>query len=308
MPPPPPVINAWINPQQAGIALPANDSCPRAQILFDFTKFMSMETDMSPTIHPVALTIAGSDSGGGAGIQADLLTFAAHGVFGTTAITCLTAQNPDGVTAIEALPAGFVGEQIKQVHRYFHLGALKTGMLYSAEIVEIVAEFLRSHRAIPAVIDPVMVATSGAALLMPEARAALRDRLLPLAAVVTPNLDEVAVLLGDKPATPAEMAAAGRTLARTYGVPFLVKGGHLAGDGLADVLVAPDGTAKTYSARRIPGVDTHGSGCTLSAAIAANLAKGLDLEPAVAAARAYLQRGLQQGLLLGARRFINHRP
>jgi len=263
---------------------------------------------MPSTDHPAALTIAGSDSGGGAGIQADLLTFAAHDVFGTTAITCLTAQNPDGVTGIEALPAAFVREQIDQVHRYFRLRALKTGMLYSAEIIAVVAEFLRAQRAIPAVIDPVMVATSGAALLKPDALAALRERLLPLAAVVTPNLDEVAVLLGDRPATPAAMAAAGRSLARTHGVPFLIKGGHLAGDDLTDVLVAPDGTARTFSSRRIAGVDTHGSGCTLSAAIAANLARGLALEPAVTAARDYLQRCLQPGLTLGARRFINHRP
>ncbi len=257
---------------------------------------------------PVALTIAGSDSGGGAGIQADLLTFAAHDVFGTTAITCLTAQNPDGVTAVEALPAAFVREQIAQVHRYFHLGALKTGMLYSAEIIAVVADFLRGQRAIPAVIDPVMIATSGAALLQADALAALRDRLLPLAAVVTPNLDEVAALLGERPETPAAMAAAGRSLARTHGVPFLVKGGHLAGDDLTDVLATPDGAIQTFAGPRIAGVDTHGSGCTLSAAIAANLAKGFPLQAAVVAARAYLQRCMQPGLALGGRRFIKHLP
>ena len=138
---------------------------------------------------PVALTIAGSDSGAGAGIQADLLTFAAHGVFGTTAITCLTAQNPDGVSAIEALPAPFVLEQILQVHRFFRIRALKTGMLHSAAIVTAVADFLRAKPGIPAVIDPVMVATSGAGLLRPDALAAVRENLLPRAALVTPNLD-----------------------------------------------------------------------------------------------------------------------
>ncbi|MDD2765625.1 MAG: bifunctional hydroxymethylpyrimidine kinase/phosphomethylpyrimidine kinase [Opitutaceae bacterium] len=256
----------------------------------------------------VALTIAGSDSGAGAGIQADLLTFAAHEVFGTTAITCLTAQNPDGVTAIEALPASFVAEQIQQVHRYFKVRALKTGMLFSAEIISVVADFLRRQRQIPAVVDPVMVATSGAVLLPPEARTALKEKLLPCAALVTPNLDEVGVLLGEKPATPAAMAAAGRQLVQTYGVPFLVKGGHLAGGDLTDLLVKPNGQVSTYTAQRVTGVDTHGSGCTLSAAITANLARGLGLDYAVEAARVYLLRGLQRSFVLGDRRFINHRP
>jgi hydroxymethylpyrimidine/phosphomethylpyrimidine kinase len=257
---------------------------------------------------PVVLTIAGSDSGGGAGIQADLLTFAAHGVFGTTAITCLTAQNPGGVTSIEAVPASFVVEQVRQVDRYFRIRALKTGMLYSAEIIAAVAAFLRAHPRIPAVIDPVMVATSGAVLLRPEALAAVRRQLLPLAAVVTPNLDEVEVLLGEKPATKAAMIEAGRELARTHGVPFLLKGGHLPGGNLTDVLVQPAGSYRSFSARRVPGVDTHGSGCTLSAAIAANLARGLSLGRAVAAAHAYLQRGLKRSLVVRGRHFINHRP
>ncbi len=257
---------------------------------------------------PVVLTIAGSDSGAGAGIQADLLTFSAHGVFGTTAITCLTAQNPDGVTAIEALPAAFVLEQILQVHRGFTLRALKTGMLHSAAIVTAVADFLRSAPRIPAVIDPVMVATSGAVLLEPPALAAMKENLLSRAMLVTPNLDEVAVLLGERPATVAAMIEAGRGLAQIYGTAFLVKGGHLSGDELADVLVTPDGHATTYRSRRVPGVDTHGSGCTLSAAIAANLARGLKLDAAVEAARAYLRRGLERGLWVGQRRLINHHP
>ena len=263
---------------------------------------------MTPADHPVALTIAGSDSGAGAGIQADLLTFAAHDVFGTTVITCLTAQNPAGVTAIEVLPALFVAEQIQQVHRYFKVRALKTGMLYSAEIIGVVADFLHAHREIPAVIDPVMVATSGTVLLIPEALTAVREKLLPLAVLVTPNLDEVGILLGEKPSTPAAMAQAGQELARTYAVPFLLKGGHLPGADLADVLVLPGGAVRTYLAPRVEGVDTHGSGCTLSAAIAANLARGLDLDSAVEAARGYLRRGLERSLAIGDRRFINHRP
>ena len=262
---------------------------------------------ISPEL-PVALTIAGSDSGAGAGVQADLLTFAAHGVFGTTAITCLTAQNPDGVTAIEVLPPAFVQEEIRQVHRYFKLRALKTGMLHSAGIVTAVADFLRAQPWIPAVVDPVMVATSGAALLDSGALAAVREKLLPAAFLVTPNLDEVAVLLGEKPATAAAMVTAARKLAETYGVAFLVKGGHLSGDEIADVLAKPTGDVRMYTSRRVQGVNTHGSGCTLSAAVAANLAKGMVLDDAVEAARGYLLRALERGLVVGGRRFINHRP
>lgn len=257
---------------------------------------------------PVALTIAGSDSGAGAGIQADLLTFAAHGVFGTTAITCLTAQNPDGVTGIETMAASFVLEQILQVHRGFRIRALKTGMLHSAGIVTTVADFLRREPGIPAVIDPVMVATSGAGLLEAGALAAVREELLPRATLVTPNLDEVAVLLGERPASAADMTEAGRQLARMHGVAFLVKGGHLKGEEITDVLVGAGGEVRTYTSVRIHGVNTHGSGCTLSAAIAANLARGCGLEDAVGAARAYLLRGMEHSLLLGGRRFINHRP
>ena len=257
---------------------------------------------------PVALTIAGSDSGAGAGVQADLLTFAAHGVFGTTAITCLTAQNPAGVTAIEALPPAFVQEQILQVHRYFKVRALKTGMLHSAGVVTAVADFLRAQRQIPAVIDPVMVATSGAVLLDPRALTAVREQLLPLALLVTPNLDEVAVLLGETPATPTAMVLAARTLVEIYGVAFLVKGGHLSGDELTDVLVKPTGEVRMYTSLRVEGVDTHGSGCTLSAAIAASLAHGMTLDDAVETARGYLRRGLERSLTVGGRRFINHRP
>lgn len=255
---------------------------------------------------PVALTIAGSDSGGHAGIQADLLTFAAHGVFGTTAVTCVTAQNPDGVSAIEAMPPAFVAEQIRQVTRYFRVRALKTGMLFSAGIIDAVADCIRARRRIPAVVDPVMVATSGAVLLKPRAIAAVREQLLPLAALVTPNLDEVGVLLGEKPATAAEMIEAGHMLARAHGVPFLIKGGHLPGGRLTDVLVRPKSGYTTWTSERVRGVDAHGGGCTLSAAIAANLARGLDLAGAVAAARIYLSRGLRRALRLSGRRFIGH--
>ncbi len=263
---------------------------------------MERQADM-----PVALSIAGSDSGGGAGIQADLLTFAANGVFGTTVITCLTAQNPDGVSAIEVLPAPFVREQLEQVRRWFRLGAVKTGMLYSADIIATVAAFLGEHPHIPAVVDPVMVASSGAVLLHESAIGMMRERLLPRAALVTPNLDEAAVLLGARPATAADMEQAAAELAARIGAPVLLKGGHLPDtEEVADVLARPGGAVSAFTARRIDGVNTHGSGCTLASAIAAHLARGRELAAAIGEALAYLRRGLAQPLFLNGRPFIRH--
>ena len=256
---------------------------------------------------PVALTIAGSDSGGGAGIQADLLTFASNGVFGTSAITCLTAQNPDGVTAIEAMPADFVLEQIYQVHRYFSLGAIKTGMLYNAEIIRAVASFLEKNPGIPVVVDPVMVATSGAVLLEKDAIKALETQLFPRASLITPNLDEAAVILGYRPRTIDEMEEAANNLATNIGVPILLKGGHLdEAHELVDVLATPDGNSSAFTALRIENINTHGSGCTLSSAIAANLARQWELTKAVGEALTYLRRGLRQPLYLNGTAFIRH--
>lgn len=262
---------------------------------------------LKPARLPVALTVAGSDSGGGAGVQADLLTFAGLGVFGTTAISCLTAQNPGGVSGVHEVPAEFVAEQARQVVDYFPVRAAKTGMLFSAPIIAAVAAFFRAHRRIRLVVDPVMVATSGAVLLKPDAIEAMRRELLPLAALVTPNLDEAAVLLGRRPEGEAEAVAAARELAAQFRVPFLLKGGHLAGDAIADVLAWPRGRVRVFRARRIRGVDTHGSGCTLSAAIAALLARGEGLEDAVAAGRRYLRGGIARPLAVAGRRFIAHR-
>ena len=255
---------------------------------------------------PVALSIAGSDSGGGAGVQADLLTFAANGVFGTTAITCLTAQNPDGVSGVVAIAPEFVTEQARQVFRFFEVRAVKTGMLFNAPIIAAVAELLRERRGIPVVVDPVMVATSGAVLLEPEAVATVGEQLFPLAALVTPNLDETAVLIGRRPGDEAAMRVAALELARRFGVPFLLKGGHLGGEELVDVLALPDGGTERWAGSRVFGVDTHGSGCTLSSAIAAHLALGRPLVEAVAAGREYLRRGLERGVVLGNRKFIAH--
>jgi hydroxymethylpyrimidine/phosphomethylpyrimidine kinase len=254
---------------------------------------------------PVALSIAGSDSGAGAGIQADLLTFAANGVYGTTAITCLTAQNPRGVSGVQAATPAFVLEQCRQVTTHYRPKALKTGMLLEVGIVEAVAGFIAETR-IPAVVDPVMVASSGATLLSPEAVEAVRRRLLPLAAVVTPNLDEAAILLGRKARGGAEGAAEALELARNHGVPFLLKGGHAAGDDLVDVLAWPDGRTTTWRARRVPDIDTHGSGCTLSAAIAAHLARGESLEAAVGRAHAYLQSGMVNPMQVVNIKHIRH--
>ncbi len=254
---------------------------------------------------PVALSIAGSDSGAGAGIQADLLTFAANGVYGTTAVTCLTAQNPLGVSGVQATSPAFVLEQCRQVTRHYRPQALKTGMLLNVEIVEAVAGFIAEAK-IAAVIDPVMVASSGATLLSAEAVAAVARKLLPLAAVVTPNLDEATILLGRKALGGSQGPAEALELARRFGVPFLVKGGHAGGDALVDALAWPDGRTLTLTAQRIPGIDTHGSGCTLSAAITAHLARGESLEQAVRLAHAYLQSGMHNAMQVVGIKHIRH--
>ena len=232
---------------------------------------------------PVALTIAGSDSGGGAGAQADLLTFAALGVFGTTALAALTAQNPSDVSDVFTVPAAFVREQAEQVARFFRVRAAKTGMLTNAEIIGATADFFEAHREILLVVDPVMIATSGAKLIAEHAVETLRERLLPLATLVTPNLDEAEVFLGEKigwrenPRVELEeICATAMRLAETLGVPALLKGGHGVGDEIFDVLAFPRrADAKNFVFRqpRIEKINTHGSGCTLSAAIAAELAR-----------------------------------
>ncbi len=253
----------------------------------------------------VALSIAGSDSGAGAGIQVDLLTFAAQGVYGTTAITCLTAQNPQGVSAVHAAPAAFVIEQCEQVCRYYAPQALKTGMLFNQGIVEAVADFIRKNK-ITAVVDPVMVATSGATLLTDEAVASLKSQLIPLATLVTPNLDEAAILLGRPVKGGDQCEAEALALAQIYRVPFLLKGGHGQGQLLVDTLAWPDGRTAKFTASRIEKIDTHGSGCTLSAAITARLALGEDLLTAVKAAHTYLQKGMQNPLFVGGSNQIRH--
>jgi len=261
-----------------------------------------------PTSLPVALSIAGSDSGAGAGIQADLLTFAAHGVYGTTAITCLTAQNPDGVSAVHACPADVVRAQIQQVVGYYPVKAAKTGMLFDAPTIRAVIAGLAEHGDIPLVVDPVMVASSGARLLQEDAVQALVAELIPLAAVVTPNLDEAEILLGRRPReTEVGQALDAAELAKRLGVAVLLKGGHAKGDYLRDLLVDANGRVlASANAARIRDVDTHGSGCTLSAALTARLARGEELAEAFRNAHDYLQQALGAAIQAGPRRQIAH--
>ncbi|MBN2507213.1 MAG: bifunctional hydroxymethylpyrimidine kinase/phosphomethylpyrimidine kinase [Verrucomicrobia bacterium] len=253
---------------------------------------------------PVALTIAGSDSGGGAGIQADLKTFAALGVHGTSAITCLTAQNPDAVRAIQAARPVLVRRQVEAVFEAWTPDAMKTGMLFSAEIIRAVVRVLRQLPRVPLVVDPVMVATSGARLLQPDAIRVLMDGLLPLASLVTPNVDEAAILTGLTLRRPEDLRRAARALVRRFGCAALVKGGHLAGAEAIDIF--DDGrTHVQLTAARVRGVSTHGTGCTYSAAITAYRARGHSLRAAVRRAKPFLTRAIAHGLQVGRHRVLN---
>lgn len=223
---------------------------------------------------PVALTIAGSDSGGEAGIQADLQTFARLKVHGATAITCLTAQNPGHIFRLLPCPPAMVRAQLEAIEAAYDPAAAKTGMLYSGAIIREVAHFFHRHLEIPLVVDPVMISSSGRRLLQSDGVEALKKRLLPLAAIVTPNLAEAEVLLDTKIETPEQLRAAARNIFRSFGCGALVKGGHLPGDSLAmDFYHGPDGEWMLTSPR-IESAGLHGTGCTYSAAIAAWLARG----------------------------------
>jgi hydroxymethylpyrimidine/phosphomethylpyrimidine kinase len=254
---------------------------------------------------PVALTIAGSDSGGGAGIQADLNTFAALDVHGTTAVTCLTCQNPRGVRAIQAARPDIVRQQIEAVFEGLPPAAVKTGMLFSTPIIQVVVEHFRAPKRPPLVVDPVMVATSGACLLKPSAvRAILRD-LLPLAALVTPNLDEAAILVGRKLASVEDCRAAAREIHRRHGCAALVKGGHLRGLREAVDVFFDGRTELLLSAPFVRGVSTHGTGCTYSAAITACLAQGRSLPKAVTLAKEFITEAIARSARVGAHSVLN---
>jgi len=260
---------------------------------------------MSASI-PVALSIAGSDSGGGAGIQADLKTFHAFGVFGTTAVTAITAQNTLGVFAVHPVPVGMVRAQLDALSADLRPAAMKTGMLATGELVEAVAVGIRDMEARNYVMDPVMVATSGDRLLDPDAEAALVRHLLPITALVTPNLHEVAILTGSPVRTIADARNAARALVEMGAGAALVKGGHLEGAEAVDVLW--DGTTEHVWRRpRMDTRNTHGTGCTLSAAITAGLARGRPLAEAVDRAVQYVARAIHTAPGLGSGRGpLNH--
>lgn len=239
------------------------------------------------------LVVAGSDSGGGAGIQADIKTITALGGYAMTAVTALTAQNTKGVTAVHTVPPKFVAEQIRVTLDDLGADAVKTGMLADAAIIAAVANALdRLAAGIPWVIDPVMVAKGGDRLLADDAAEALKARLVAKAAVVTPNLPEAAALTGRKVATLAEMEAAGHALVKIGAKAALVKGGHLAGDTVIDILVTRMGS-KRFESRRINTRHTHGTGCTLASAIACSLAQGMGVEAAVVRARDYVAEAIR---------------
>ena len=246
---------------------------------------------------PVALTIAGSDSGGGAGIQADLKTFSAHGVYGMSAVTSVTAQNTLGVQAVHNLPPGAVAAQIDSVLSDIGARAVKTGMLANAEIIAAVADALRAYPEIPLVIDPVMIAKSGDALLESDAVSTLIERLVPLATVITPNLDEAKALTGIDASDVEGMRTVARRLFGMGPRHVVVKGGHLEGPAV-DVLY--DGTAfETFEAERVDTLSTHGTGCTFASAITAGLAKGMAVSDAVGGAKDYLTGALRHAMPLG---------
>jgi hydroxymethylpyrimidine/phosphomethylpyrimidine kinase len=246
---------------------------------------------------PVALTIAGSDSGGGAGIQADLKTFAALGVHGTSAIACLTAQNPRRVLGVEPASPKMLRQQIQAVFEELNPAAVKTGMLFSAENVRVVAVFFGAQAArqrVPLVVDPVMISTSGAKLLEPAAVKILKEELLPLAALVTPNLDEAETLTGRRPASVEEMRGAAREIHSRFGCAALVKGGHLRDVPEAVDIFFDGRTELLLTAPFVKGVRTHGTGCTYSAAICAALALGNDLPESVRIGKDFVTKAISQ--------------
>ena len=244
-----------------------------------------------------ALTIAGSDCSGGAGIQADLKTMTMNGVYAMSAITALTAQNTTGVTGIMEVTPQFLAEQIDMIFTDIRPDAVKIGMVSSSVLIETIAERLRHYEAENIVVDPVMVATSGSSLLESEAVSTMKAKLLPLATLVTPNIPEAEVLSGMVIETVSDMEAAAKYISETYSCAVLLKGGHSIND--ANDLLCADGEMKWFHGKRINNPNTHGTGCTLSSAIASNLAKGCDLEDSIRRAKDYISGALSAMLDLG---------
>ena len=253
------------------------------------------------------MTVAGSDSGAGAGIQADILAMAQNGVFAACAVAALTAQNPGGVRGVQASTPRFLLDQLESVREYFNPAAAKCGMLFSAELAEAAAGFFEKNPQIRLVVDPVMISTSGAKLLRDGAANVLVERLIPLAELATPNLDEARLVLGSGEISAQNLESAALALSRKLGTSVLLKGGHLRGNEILDALAFKNsGDVLLFKSERILNVDTHGSGCTLSAAIAARFALGEDLALAVKNARDYLLRGMKTPLRVAGKNFINH--
>jgi hydroxymethylpyrimidine/phosphomethylpyrimidine kinase len=254
----------------------------------------------------VALTVAGSDNSSGAGVQADLKTFSYFGCYGLTAVTCVVAEVPGKVSAIQPVRTEIIAEQIALSFTAFPVAAAKTGMLYSASIVKTVAEIFAAQKT-KLVVDPVMVASSGDPLLKRSAIAAYETMLFPHAALITPNLDELRILSGCEIRNVQDMRNAGKLLVEKFGCAFLVKGGHLRRETALDLLITAEGVEE-FAAPFFSGVDTHGTGCTYSAAIAANLAQGSSLSEAVSAAKAYVTTAIKQALQWQKTHALEHFP
>lgn len=244
-----------------------------------------------------ALTIAGSDSCGGAGIQADIKTMTANGVYAMSAITALTAQNTTGVTGIMEVTPAFLREQLTDVMEDIWPDAVKIGMVSSSSLIEVIADIIEKYQLKNVVVDTVMVATSGARLISEDAIATLKERLIPLATVITPNIPEAEVLADMQIKSPDDMVVAAKKISEGYGCAVLCKGGHNMND--ANDLLYRDGDCKWFNGRRIDNPNTHGTGCTLSSAIASNLAKGMDMDGAVECAKRYISGALAAMLDLG---------
>ncbi|MGH7977528.1 MAG: bifunctional hydroxymethylpyrimidine kinase/phosphomethylpyrimidine kinase [Limisphaerales bacterium] len=258
-------------------------------------------------ILPVALTIAGSDSGGGAGIQADLKTFAALDVHGASAIACLTAQNPKRVLEIETCPPKMLRQQIEAVFEELQPTAVKTGMLFSKTNILVVIEFFRNKKC-PLIVDPILVSTSGAKLIEPKALKILREKLLPLAALVTPNLSEAEMLSGEKISSIEQMRAAAKKIHSQFGCAVLVKGGHLKNTREAADIFFDGKTELFLSAPFVKGIRTHGTGCVYSAAICAALALGHDLPRAVQVGKEFITNAILQSYKIGNHFALNPVP
>ena len=253
---------------------------------------------------PVALSIAGSDCSAGAGLQADLKTFQHHGVFGLTAVTCVVAETPAVVRSVHAVPPAILQDQLRVMLDAFPIAAIKTGMLFSKAHIVAVTEILSEYRGIPLVIDPVMIASTGDPLLEENAISAYKERLFPLASVITPNLDEAEVLWGSPVRDELTMERAASELSARHGCAVLLKGGHLGSPVCADLLW-DDGLPEWFRSDRIEGAASHGTGCTLSAAIAAQLALGADLHQAVQEAKVYLGETLRRSFAWGGISALN---